>query len=300
MKHVLIFTSFFIFTLPSWSQDSAPCEVELAEKIYHFGEDTDSSLQLWRSSSCSKDFNQKLRDFLLSSSGPVRSSQLEEILSQESSSPFQFAPQRVRIFNLKERMHQRFGLSQNQELKNFRMVDKGHLLLEKGEFLDFKCANCRKTGEKSIEIHISHSASGKNKVRWLKADGIVKTKALIPKTTLRVSHNGLAPKDFEVVEVDTQSPQDLFTEKDQLVFFRLNKPLSQGQALTHQDLAPINLVKVGSPVKIILNRKNLSLSYRASALRSAKLGESVKLRAQNSNKIITGKVIDFNKVEIEL
>lgn len=300
MKNLFLMTTLFIFTPLSWSQDSAPCEVDLAEKIYHFGSETDSSLSLWNNTSCSDRFNEKLREFLLSSNGPVRSSQLERILSEDGSTAFKLIPERIRIFNLKERMHQRFGLSKNQGLKNFQLVDKGHLLLGQDEFLDFKCNDCRTTGEKSIEIHVSNSSNGKKKVRWLKADGIVRSKALVPKSSLRVNQKGLTPHDFQVTQVETQNPEDLFTEKEQLVFFRLNKPLDQGQALTHQDVAPINLVKVGTPVKIILNSKNLSLSYRASALRSGKLGENVKLRAQNSNKVITGKVIDFNKVEIKL
>lgn len=300
MNRIFFIIAIFLLSQPSWSKSSSKCEVELADKVYHFGEQTSSSLSLWRNSTCSDSFNTELREFLLSSSGPVRSAQLEKILAEGRPIEFNLTPKRVRIFNLNEKMHQRFGLAQNQGLKNFKLVDKGHLLLEHDDYLDFKCSDCRETGEKSIEIHISRALNSTTKIRWLKADSIVKAKALVPKSSLRVTQKGLAPHDFELARVETKNPQELFSKKDQLVFFRLNKPLAQGQALTHNDLAPINLIKVGSPVKIILSNKNLSLSYRASALSSAKLGESVKLRTQNSNKIITGKVIDFNKVEIKL
>jgi flagella basal body P-ring formation protein FlgA len=296
-----VFFLFLLFSIPfSWANNSESCEVEIAEKVYHFGDASSSGLKLWRDSNCSDHLNEKLRSFLLNASGPISSTQLERILSENGPKNFKVFPQRIRIYNLKEKMQQRFGLAHNQGLKNFRLIDKGELLLSLDQRLDFKCSDCRSTGEKNIEIIISNTSNAREKTRWLKADSIVKTKALAPKTALRVDQKGITPDSFHLIDIDTQAPEELFTNRAQLVFYRLNKSLERDQALTHKDLAPINLIKIGTPVKVILKNKNLSLSYRATALRAAKFGESIKLRAQDSNKVITGKVIDFNKVEIKL
>lgn len=300
MNKVFVFILPLLISAVSKAETSSTCLIETRQKIYHFGEQTPNELKLWLSSDCPNDFNQKLREFLLNARGPVRASQLKRILSESTSTRFDIAPEKLRLLNLQERLEQRFGLSTKQVLKGFRLVDKGSLLLNDHEFLDYECSDCASTGEKSIELKVSNNTTGKSKTRWLKALGVVKTRALVPKSSLRVDQKGLTPQDFESVEVQTKQPEELFTDPKKLVFFRLNKPLGQGEALTHKDLTAINLVKIGTPVNVVLTNKNLSLRYRATALRAAKLGESVKLKAQNSQKIITGKVIDFNKVEIKL
>jgi hypothetical protein len=65
------------------------------------------------------------------------------------------------------------------------------------------------------------------------------------------------------------------------------------------DIQPVNLVNYGTPVKINLKNSAISLTKIASPTRSAQFGESVELKI-NNEKTITGKVIDYNQVVIEL
>lgn len=65
------------------------------------------------------------------------------------------------------------------------------------------------------------------------------------------------------------------------------------------DILAVNLINYGTPVKALYKINGLTLEKNFMPTRSARLNETVELNGAQ-NKKLYGKVVDFNKVEIEL
>ena len=95
------------------------------------------------------------------------------------------------------------------------------------------------------------------------------------------------------------SPDNVLTTLDNINFYKTNKTIVQNAVVSNMDLQAVNLINFGTPVNVTLKNDNIALQRTAMPLRSARFGETIELKGPN-NKNIAGKVVDFNKVVIEL
>jgi|GEM_PF-2336650 len=168
------------------------------------------------------------------------------------------------------------------------------------ENISIHCDNCNQPGNRSLKIVRSNPISGKTDQQWAKVEVAVKGNSLIAKQNIPVNNKALNPSDFEERSFYSTNPEKFFTNKSQLVFYKLNKAITQGSSLNFSDISSINLIKMGRPVRVILRSGTLILQSKAVANQSGKLGDVIRLRNLSTNKTIIGKVTDFNKVEVEL
>ena len=85
-----------------------------------------------------------------------------------------------------------------------------------------------------------------------------------------------------------------------LKFYKLNKPLRPGELLRQSDLNPINLVKAGSKTEVIIENELIKLKTYGISRNNGGVGEFVEVFHPQKNKKYQGKVIDLNKVLVEL
>ena len=76
--------------------------------------------------------------------------------------------------------------------------------------------------------------------------------------------------------------------------------LAQLQPIKKDDFIQHNLVTAGRHTNVIFKSKGINLSLNALPLEYGKFGQDIRLRNPKSNKIIIGKVTDFNTVLVEL
>ena len=95
------------------------------------------------------------------------------------------------------------------------------------------------------------------------------------------------------------TPENALTTLDNIGFYKSNKTIVQDSVVSNLDLQAVNLINFGTPVSITLQSQNISLQRTAMPMRSARFGEIIELKGPN-NKNISGKVVDFNQVVIEL
>ena len=76
--------------------------------------------------------------------------------------------------------------------------------------------------------------------------------------------------------------------------------LARGSVLTTANLKPLMLVRSGQQVTLLLDYNGLQVRSSGKALRSARLGELVKVRNSQSNKIVEGVVTGEGLVQISL
>lgn len=295
---ILLFSS----TLLSAGENVDECLIETGHRVYHFGPGQQNVPQLFLKSSCSAEINASFQKTLTNSNGPISSQHLQSLINEDRGSRvnIQITPERLRVYNLSELVRERTQVKDNEFFRRFSLMDKGPLILNEHEQLIIQCQNCRQLGEVNIELVINHVNDSKFTSRWLKAELIARTQALVAVSPQRVSHQSLKTEEFHLQTIETSKPADYFIDVEKIAFYRLNRPLAIGEPLKFSDLGGVNLVNVGTPAKVFLENANLSLSRMANPIRGGKFGEMIQLRNPQTNKTILGKVIDFNKVQVEL
>ena len=110
-------------------------------------------------------------------------------------------------------------------------------------------------------------------------------------------------KDKNVVKeeyVEAIPHTDLITDFESLKFFKTNKPLRTGELIKRSDLNAVNLVKAGLKTEVILENSAIRIKTDGISRNSGSIGEMVEVYHAQKNKKYLGKVIDVNKVLVEL
>ncbi len=74
--------------------------------------------------------------------------------------------------------------------------------------------------------------------------------------------------------------------------------LKEGSIITSRDVEPLSFVRRGSIVSVILDEKNIAISFSAEALQDGRLGDTITIQ-KNDRKRLKAKVIGKNRVEIQ-
>jgi flagella basal body P-ring formation protein FlgA len=110
--------------------------------------------------------------------------------------------------------------------------------------------------------------------------------------------------DAKMVKLEKKRISDLnsgfFDSKDQLKNLEVKRALRRGDILTSANLAPKLMVKSGQRVTLILDYKGITIKSSGKALRSARLGEVVKVRNSQSLRIVEGVVSAEATVRVQI
>ncbi|MCF8057995.1 MAG: flagellar basal body P-ring formation chaperone FlgA [Bacteriovoracaceae bacterium] len=208
----------------------------------------------------------------------------------------------IKIDSLESFLNDRVDKNREWRFINTSLVgtNESIVTVNEGQSINVDCSLCKNTGEKNVKIELRDPIKGSYKAFWSKGDLAAKTTALVCLDNLNVNNQPLSPRFFREKITYSTRPDQFFTSAPQTVFYKLNKAKVKGEAIHFQDLTPVNLVKMGNPVTVILRNESLSLEGSAIPGQSGRLGERIRLKNVRTQKTIIGKVIDFNKVEVEL
>lgn len=96
-----------------------------------------------------------------------------------------------------------------------------------------------------------------------------------------------------------QSYQDAITDVKAVVGMQASRYLTAGQMLSSRDLKRETILKKGQMVKAIFGAEALEISITAQAEESGAIGDVVKVKNIDSNKMFAAKIIDRGVVRIE-
>ncbi|MCP4490518.1 MAG: flagellar basal body P-ring formation protein FlgA [Gammaproteobacteria bacterium] len=91
-----------------------------------------------------------------------------------------------------------------------------------------------------------------------------------------------------------------YSQSDSLLGLEAKRNIKRGTILTPQSLRPRLLVKSGQQVTILLNYKGLHIKSSGRALQSARRGEVVKVRNNQSNRVVEGIVSGEAQVSVNI
>lgn len=286
-----------------WNASAKTCSIETFDKIVYLPtKKTSSNNKAIKKSDCPTSIQMKFTKQIFNSSGTLSSRVLNsnEDFSR-SGYTVKLIPNKVLVVNLKDKLKRHFELGNKWSFGKLKLLNKHHLVgLNKNDSIDIDCEFCHTTGVKNISLTVHNPIRNFSKTIWLNATVFISTKVLVPSRPISTSEPQLKPSDFSFVNLEVIRPEKYFTNKEQLVFYKLNKSLEQGRGLMFTDISPVNLVSAGIPTKVILRNKTLVLESQGIPRQSGKFGEIIKLLNPKTKRTITGKVIGFNKVLVDL
>lgn len=291
-----------IFLFISFNLSASECQIELFSKIYrtHPGQ-TLQSRDIVRNSDCSPEITNKLSAIISSSEGTVGTDFLRSELQKDFNDiTINFTTQKLSLLDLNEALKAQLLPATNLYFTQARSLNGlSSLGLVEGEQLRAICDACQSFGEKNIKIDIANVVANTNRTLWFASKIMAKVKVVKAKRSISFQQKNLDAKDFYFDEILTMTPDNVLTTLDNIHFYKSNKTILQNATVSNLDLQAVNLVNYGTPVNVILLHHNIALQKTAMPIRSARFGDTIELKGPN-NKNIAGKVVDYNKVVIEL
>lgn len=279
------------------------CSVELFSKVYRLEvNQTLSSRDIIKTTDCDNAVAEKISQIISNSSGSVGSDFLKRELAKDfPGTDINFTPRKLSLLELNLTLRDQLTAGTNLYFLDSKSLNgiKSMGLIE-SEQVKVYCESCNSFGEKNVKIDITNPLSGTTRTLWFSTKIMAKIKVFKAKRNLSFQQKHLENSDFYEDNIFTSTPDNVVTSMENIHFYKANRTILQGATLSGLDLHPVNLVTFGTPVNVVLKNQNINLQRTAMPIKSALFGEIIELKNPNNNKIIAGKVVDYNKVVIEL
>lgn len=290
-KILFLFLVFFTSTI-SWA-----CEIHLPEHILILGEKADLS-KLIASTECATNIISELNETLNNVDGKVSHFQLSEMLKSKNLMA-KIQPNLIQIQHFKNIVRDQISMPIGIQMKSSEAVNANNFLaLNFGDRIEVNCVGCLFGSQQPINLNVLGLNGTKNSL-IIKAD----FKKMVKAFRITSFHPAFSEiSKSSIVEDFTESipHTDLFSHVELLKFYKLNKPLKPGELLRQSDLHAINLVRAGSKTEVIIENDLIKLKTYGISRSNGGIGEFVEIFHPQKNKKYQGKVVDLNKVLVEL
>ncbi len=310
LKSVIeIFCIFFILLFfkdaySSYLTNNNICTINSYSEVYFQKEISKKNLvKLIKHSNCSKKINTKFLNFLRKSHGVFSTKHLQKIYFPKSKDlKVTIRPEKIYLRSLNHLISNKLNLNGSYFLTNTKYRgEKRLILLTKNQNIELICSKCKTLGKKNVSLNIVDNLSGRSEKIWITTTIKTKIKAFVSNINFNYPfRRELSAGEFKEKYIETDSPENLFTNIDKIHFFKLTHAIKKNHPLRIHDLTPKRLVRAFSPVKIFLKSKTIQLSGIAIAKTSGHFGDIITLENKKSRRTLIGKIVGLNKVEIEL
>ena len=255
-----------------------------------------------KNSTCNEFVNNKFSNLLSTTEGMALTSHIANELKNEFPNlNIQISPDKISLQNLNDQLKNSLSADTNLFFTDTKLANNKKLLtLNEGDRLEISCDNCLSYGDRNIKVDVVNAIEATRVTNWVATKVAAKITVLKASRNIGIQNEKFISEDFVLENMLTTEPNKFLSNFEDIKFFKPNKTLIKGMPVTTTDVSAIQLVKYGTPVKVILKNQNISILRNAIPHRSAGFGETIELKNPQNNKLITGKVIDFNKVLIEL
>ena len=259
-----------------------------------------SGTAIIKTQECSESIGVDTYTILRDVEGRITSSQLTELLSQRGHKDFTVAPHMLQVMQLRSLVRDQLQLPSGIQVRSTKGVNvPGIVALAPGDRMEVHCSNCLYGSQQPINIVIN-GFDGVNRTFNATADFRKMVRAYRVTSTVNSFAEILPAETLREEYVETIPHIDLVTDLEILKFFKTNKPIRAGELLKMSDLNPINLVKAGLKTEVILENSMVRIKTQGISRSNGAIGEVVEVFHPQKNKKYQGKVVDINKVLVEL
>jgi hypothetical protein len=273
------------------------CEIEVPQNLVILGENA-NLVESIRSKNCSENALLEVSDALKSVEGKMTSFQLQEILSARINGIRVHTPL-VQVQNIRNLIRDQIHLPPGVQLFSSEAVNaQNYLSLAPLDKVEVECIGCLFGSNQVLNLNVI-GFDGSHRTLSVKADfkRLVRAYRL---TSFLPAFSEIEASSLKEELVEAIPHTDLVTNLETLKFFKVNKPLKAGELLRLSDLNAQNLVKAGLKTEVIIENELVKLRTHGISRSNGTLGQFVEVFHPQKNKKYQGKVIDINKVLVEL
>jgi hypothetical protein len=281
----------------SFLVNAIACEVHLPEQIVIIGlsaKITDSVAK----NGCKEGDLEKVNETLQGIEGSVTNLQLQEILKQKGVT-VSVHPSLIKIHDIKSLVREQILLPAGTQLEKITINGPEQFLpLTHQDKIQVECKDCSFGPGQEMTLIVQETSGNSKRIT-----SFASFKRLIKAYRVISFHPAFAPIEVTSLkeeQVEAVPYTDLVEDLSSLKFFRTNKPLRSGDLLRTADLKAENLVRAGTKTEVIIENEMLRLKTSGLSRSNGSWGQFVEVFHPERNKKYLGKVIDINKVLVEL
>lgn len=273
------------------------CEVHLPEHLVILGNNADLTSSATHTA-CTEEVLKELNDTLKSVDGKISHFQLSGLLKSKNFD-VQVQPHLITVQHLKTLIREQMMLPSGVHLNSSEAVNSPDFVtLNYGEKVEVTCPDCLFGSHQPLNVTV-YAMDGNKKALTVRADFKKMVKAY-KAISFHPAFSGIEPSSLKEEYVEVIPHTDLVSNLETLRFYKLNKPLRPGELLRQADLNPLSLVKAGMKTEVVIENELVKLITSGISRSNGSLGEYVEVFHPQKNKKYQGKVIDINKVLVEL
>lgn len=289
----LLFLITFIFVTPALA-----CSVSLPEKLLVLGENSGPSTII-HPNNCTEEVLNDLSQILLTTEGRIAAYQIKEMMLAKNHH-INVTPNSITVQNLKSLVRDQLMLPAGVHMKSIQAENSPSILsLSAGDRVEISCSSCLNGVNSSMNITIFRF-DGTSQSLFARADFKKMVKAYRLVSPLASFQQLKDPQILKEEYVEEIPQTDLISDRDSLSFFITNKPLKAGELLRRSDLNAVNLVRAGTKTDVILENQMVRIKTQGISRANGSIGDFVEVYHPQKNKKYHGKVVDLNKVLVEL
>lgn len=278
---------------------SFACDIRLPHHLIVLGESMNDQKN-FDGQGCNDRLLSDLTQLISTMEGKIPTQQISELMTQKGHSNLRISPQMVNVQHLKSLVREQLLIPSGVQIKATRGINISNFLtMNPGDKLDIVCSPCLFGSQQAININISSFDGAQStimaNVDFARMVRAYRALSAIPSFS-EISGQGNLKEEF----VEAIPHTDLLTDLDTLKFYRTNKPIRPGELLKKSDFNPVNLVKAGLKTEVIIENQVVRIKTHGISRSNGSLGEFVEVFHPQKNKKYQGKVIDINKVLVEL
>ena len=280
------------------SRLSFGCEIHLPERMVVIGDSTAGASITYKD--CNEQIKPDVVQILQNVEGKISIHQLAAMLADKGHVDFSIKPEIVQVTHLQTFIRDQLRLPPGIHIKSISVFNVPKLLnLAVGDRVEVRCDQCLFGNKQPVNLTIN-GFDGMNRsfTAFIDFKKMVSAWRLITDVT---SFSAIDPAQHLREEFIESIPHtELVTDLSSLKFYKTNKPLRSGQFLKFSDLNSLNLVRAGLKTEVILENRMIRIKTHGISRNNGALGDVVEVFHQQKNKKYQGKVVDINKVLVEL
>ena len=291
MKYAFLFLAF----LTQWA---SACEVHLPYQLLVFNDDK-SGKEIYQAKNCDVSALETLHQIVTGLEGRVASFQLKEMMNARGHE-VEVQPQSIFIQQFRSLIRDQLTLPTGVQVKATSPINMpGILALPAGDKIEISCSTCLYGTQQPLSVSIM-GFDGSRQSLYATADFKKLVKAYRLTSALPSFSSINANEVLKEEYIESIPHTDLITNIEVLAFYKTNKPLKAGEILKTSDLNAVNLVKAGLKTEVVLENQMIRIKTQGISRSNGTIGELVEVYHPQKNKKYQGRVVDINKVLVEL
>lgn len=291
-------TKYFItLLLFIFSSFALACEIHLPSHLVVLSDHAQFGKSIHHSG-CSSETIKEFTEILGSMEGKINSEQLKRMLKVNNEA-INIQPNQVQIQHLSHLIREQMPLPSGVHLKSISPINTAEVLtLNEGDKVQVECTECLYSVSQAINVNVV-GFDGSHRSLVVEANFRKMVRAYKVQT-FHPAFSDISSSSLSEELVEAIPHTDLVTDLSTLRFFKVNKPIKAGSLLRRSDLNAINLVRAGTKTEVVIENSLLKLKTHGVSRSNGSLGDFVEVFHPQKNKKYLGKVIDINKVLVEL